>query len=230
MAKNAVDLRFGVRRSDGCVSSVWRLWATKAGDVYLATRRMAAIEKYSFHKSMICRLAFTKEHGTPSTMADRAAYKWRRAPTTPAGSDRASRVAWLAVPTDYLSRLSEIDDGPSIVWIDAAPPGGATYIELAFTAEARSRIEQSFTQNDRRLLLYQSVGTHEAFIVDYYYADWENTELKVPGNGTGSDLLFSPLDPAGTGRPIRITFGPIPKDGDAAIIQELGGYAVAPRQ
>ena len=41
------------------------------------------------------------------------------------------------------------------------------------------------------------------------------------------NLLFSANDPLNTGRPIRMFFGPMPKDGDALVLQELGGYAIA---
>lgn len=75
MAKNIADLRFAIKNSSGLVSSIWRLWATRHGDVYLATRSMAKIEKFSFHKSGICRSAFTNEHGTPQTMTDRVMFK-----------------------------------------------------------------------------------------------------------------------------------------------------------
>lgn len=48
MPKNLLDLRFGIRRHDGFVSNIWRAWATAPGDVYLATRSMAGITKYSY--------------------------------------------------------------------------------------------------------------------------------------------------------------------------------------
>src|SRR3990170_958990 len=125
MTKNLYNLRFGVKSEDGYISNIWRLWITSPGDVYLTTRGMGGIEKYSFHQSGVCRSAFTKEYGTPSAMSDRAIFKWRRAETQPANSGRASRVAWIAFPTDFLSRITE-SSGKDIIWIPAASPGGAT--------------------------------------------------------------------------------------------------------
>jgi hypothetical protein len=38
---------------------------------------MGHIEKVSFHESGICRRAFTREHGAPSTMTDWVMNRWR---------------------------------------------------------------------------------------------------------------------------------------------------------
>jgi hypothetical protein len=226
MSKNLADLRFAIRSSSGQVSSIWRLWATRRGDIYLATRAAAKIEKYSFHKSGICRSAFTNQHGTPESMTDRAMFKWTRMPTPAAGEGRASRVAWIVFPTDYLSEPSETDV-KKVDWIEAAPAGGATYTEFAFTREAQEYIEAAFRDpQERKLLKYTELLSGEAFFVSYYYADWDNRDLSMPGNGQVADLVFSSLDPHGTGRPIRLRFGPAPSDGDALLLRELGGYPV----
>lgn len=224
MAKNLADLRFAVRSPSGQVSSIWRLWATRHGDVYLATRTMAKIEKYSFHKSGICRSAFTNEHGTPKTMTDRAMFEWKRLSTPAAGEGKASRVAWLGFPTDYLSKPSDAGV-EGMAWIEAAPAGGATYVEFAFTRESQKSIETAFrTRQERTLLAYVELPSDEAFFGSYYHADWENKDLNMPGNGEVADLAFSSHDPCNTGRPIRIRFGSAPSDGDPLVLQELGGY------
>jgi len=226
MAKNLANLRFAIKSSSGHVSSIWRLWVTRQGDVYLATRAIAHIEKYSFHKSGICRSAFTNEHGTPITMTDRAMFKWMRLPTPPPSEGKAARVAWLAFPTDYLSRESESHvDG--VTWLAAAPAGGATYIDLAFTAESEESIRKAFGQRrERTLRMYSKLPDDEAVFVNYYHADWENKDLSVPGSGKVADIVFSAIDPHNTGRPIRIRLGPAPSDGDAVVLRELGGYPV----
>lgn len=226
MAKNLADLRFAIRSASGQVSSIWRLWATRHGDVYLATRSMAKIEKYSFHKSGICRSAFTNEHGTPQTMTDRAMFKWKRLATPAAGEGRASLVAWLAFPTDYLSQPSA-SSVEGVAWIEAAPAGGATYVEFAFTRESQKSIEAAFRKREeRKLLAYVELSPDQAFFGSYYHSDWENNDLNMPGNGQVADLVFSPRDPYDTGRPIRIRFGPAPSDGDSLVLQELGGYPI----
>jgi hypothetical protein len=225
MSKKLADLRFGIKNSLGYVSNIWRLWVTSHGDVYLATRSMAGIEKYSFHKSGICRSAFTKEYGTPKSLTDRVIFKWQRLATPPTGQGKAARVALIAFPTDYLSKNG--DPSLEVNWIEAAPPGGATYLDLAFTCESRDSVETSFSQRqERKCLLYVNLPGEEAVLLDYYHSDWENEDLKIPGNGIVSDLLFSANDPYETGRPIRIRFGPRPSNGDAMLLRELGGYAV----
>ncbi len=226
MSKNLINLRFAIRSSLGQVSCVWRLWATRHGDVYLATSRMGGIEKYSFHKSGICRSAFTNEHGTPNSLTDRAMFKWKRMATPATGEGRISRVAWLGFPTDYLSKTS--DSGTkNVTWIEAAPTGGATYVEFGFTWESQEFVEKAFCERqERSLLMYIVLPSGEALLGSYYHADWENNDLSSPGNGEGPDLVFSQHDPYNTGKPIRIRFGPIPSDGDALVLQELGGYSM----
>ena len=227
MGKNLFDLRFAVRRADGYTSLPWRLWITSQGDVYLASRSMAAVEKYSFHWSGICRHAFTKEHGPGRTMQDRVLQKWKRVETPMEGAGQASRVAWMAFPTDYLSRLV-IKDAGKIHWIAAAPPGGAAYVDLAFTAESEGSVRAALGSSEKTLVSYTALSPEEAFIIFTYHSDWENKDISSPTK-PGSifpDLLFSPNDPGDTGRPVRACIQSHPSDGDAVHIQEIGGYRV----
>lgn len=231
MSKNIFNIRFGIKRQDGYISNIWRLWITGRNDVYLTTRGMGGIEKFSFHQSGICRSAFTMEHGTPSTMSDRAMFKWRRAETPPVNSGRASRVAWMAFPTDFLSRITN-SNSKDIIWIPAAPSGGATYLELCYTLETETSILAAFQNNDRKLLSYTMLPNSEVFFMNYYYADWENKDLRSPA-AKGSvfpDLIFSANDPRDTGRPIRIRLASHPKDGDALVLRELGGFEDKPTE
>ena len=227
MGKNLFDLRFVIEGEDGFRSSQWRLWITSPGDVYLTTRRMGGIQKYIFHQSGICRSAFTKEHGAPNAMSDRAMFKWKRVQTPLAGAGGTSRVAWIAFPSDFLSRLTA--PTTKTAQIAAAPPGGATYLELAYTFESEAFVVSAFQGNQRRLHSYIVLPSGEAFFISSYHSDWENKDLNSPA-GAGSvfpNLLFSANDPLNTGRPVRLLFGPMPKDGDALVLQELGGYPIA---
>ena len=226
MGKNVFDLRFGVQRDDGYKSSVWRLWITQPRDVYLATRSMAGIKKYSFHRSGICRDAFTKGHGTPRTMNDRAMSKWNRASTPPSGSGRASRVtSWLAFPTDYLSRLNN-QERKKMLWLPAAPSGSATFVEMAFTNESEAAVCTALKTAQRSLISFTEISDTEAFFTFSYSGEWQNSDLRSPAAPDSSfpDLLFSKDDPAETGRPVRICIASQPNDGDCVLIQELGGY------
>ena len=227
MGKNLADLRFGVKRQDGFISSLWRLWATKHGDVYLTSKEMGGIHKYSFHQSGRCRSAFTSEHGAPDTMDDRAIFKWTRN-TKPEHGDKAVRVAWIAFPTDYLSKETE-PEKKKVHWIEAAPEGGATYIELAYTSKEENEVRRLLSSNGgRHLLTYTQLPNNESLLVTYYHSDWENKDLTSPA-GEGSifpSLIFSAEDKNNTGRPVRIKFGSQPKDGDPLVLKELGGYKV----
>src|SRR5690242_1367253 len=132
MAKNLADLRFTVRTADGFGGSDWRLWATRHGDFYLASRSLASKLKLSFHQSGICRYAFTAEHGAPVGQANRKLFGWRRAAVPVRGAGGMARVAWLAVPSDYLSYTPGFSsDGWSCV--PSAPKSGATYFQLCLT-------------------------------------------------------------------------------------------------
>lgn len=159
-------------------------------------------------------------------MADRAIFKWKRSQTPLEGAGGASRVAWIAFPTDFLSRLTT--PTKRTTKITAAPPGGATYLELAYTFESEAFVASAFQSNQRRLQSYTKLPSGESFFICSYHGDWENKDLNSPA-GTQSvfpNLLFSANDPLNTGRPVRIIFGPVPNDGDALVLQELGGYSI----
>ncbi|HNC31795.1 MAG TPA: hypothetical protein PKL78_09025 [Anaerolineales bacterium] len=225
MTKNLCDLRFGVNYKNEYSSSIWRLWISARGDVYLTTKNMGGITKYSFHISGICRSAFTLEKGAPSPFSDRAMFKWRRSATPSIGSGKASRVAWISFPTDFLSRISESNEKLT-TWVPAAPPKKSTYIELCFSMGNKEEVLSAFQNNSHFLLNYIPLPNGEAFFISYYYDDWDDKDVLVPvtKNSIFQDLIFSTSDPYDTGRPIRIQFGPAPKDGDALMLIEIGGY------
>lgn len=197
---------------------------TRHGDAYLASRQLAKIHKLSLHRSGICRSAFTSEHGTPASMPDRLMYKWQRNSIPPVGSGRGSRVVWIGIPTDYLSFRPDVDlTGHACV--PPAPAGGATYFEVVFTAEPEQVVERSFaSMPGRNLLLYAPTPDGHGLFLCWYHAEWQNQDLRMPGEGV-PDLVFSAADPLRTGRPVRLTMGKPPKDGDALVVTELGGYA-----
>ena len=223
--RNLLDLRFGIRTAEGLESSLWRLWIARAGDVYLAVRSHAGVSKYSFHRSGICRSAFTAEHGTPRAMTDRAMFKWRRSPTPPRGVGTASRVAWLIFPTDFLSRPRPHKPG-DVLWIPAAPANHAAHLELCYTSETQDAVVRAFEKaGHHRLVSFTDLTDGDAFFMSCSYGRLEPATLVSPA-ARGSvfpDLLFSPDDPTNSGRPIRIILGPTPKDGDALVLFELGG-------
>jgi hypothetical protein len=226
MSNHLLDLSFGVRRPDGYVSDIWRASITHLGDFRLTTRSIAGVEEYSFGNSGICRSAHSGAEGAPAALRDRAGFKWRRATTPPRGSGQAARVAWIAFPTDYLSKPSAPEDG-EIFWIGAAPAHGATYVEFAYAAEPEQGIRGVLdVTRDRTLVRCAALPNGETLVIFCYHADWENNDLRVPGNGEVADILFSAQDPLASGRPLRHRFGPAPKDDEAVLLLEMGGVSI----
>lgn len=226
MSNFLLDLSFGVKRSDGYVSDVWHASTTRVGDVHLATRSISGAEEYRFNKSGMCRSVHSGADAAPAALRDRAGFRWRRAATPPHGSGRAARVAWIAFPTDYLSKPTLEDDG-EILWIAAAPERGATYVEFAFAAEPEFGIRGVLEiMRDRTLVRCAALPHGETLVIFCYHADWDNKDLRVPGHGVVADVLFSADDPLASGRPLRHRLGPTPKDGEAVLLLEMGGVAV----
>lgn len=226
MANFLLDLSFGIKRPDGYVSDIWRASTTRLGDFRLATSSIAGVEEYNFNKSGMCRSAQSGTQGLPEALRDRAGFRWRRAATPPRGSGRAARVAWIAFPTDYLSRPTIEDDG-EVFWIAAAPACGATYVEFAYAAEPEQGIRGVLdVMQDRTLVRCAQLPSGETLVIFCYHADWDNKDLRVPGNGVVADILFSADDPLASGRPHRHRFGPMPKDEEAVLLLEMGGAAV----
>ena len=220
-----LDLSFGIKRSDGYVSDVWHASTTQGGDFRLGTRSRAGVEEYRFAPSGICRSAQSGEFGD-GVPRDRAGFRWRRAATPPRGSGKAARVAWIAFPTDYLSRPT-LAEGTDVFWIAAAPAKGATYVEFAYTAEPERGIRGVLEiVRDRTLVRCAELPNGETLVIFCYHADWENRDLRVSGNGVVADVLFSADEALVSGRPLRRRFGPVPKDEEAVLLLEIGGAAI----
>lgn len=226
MSNLLLDLSFGIKRPDGYVSDIWRASTTRLGDFRLVTSSIAGVEEYRFNKSGMCRSAHSGGDELPAALHDRAGFRWRRAATPPRGSGRAARVAWIAFPTDYLSRPT-VEDAGDIFWIAAAPACGATYVEFAYAAEPEQGIRGVLdVMQDRTLVRCAALPSGETLVIFCYHADWDNKDLRVPGNGIAADILFSAEDPLASGRPLRHRFGPAPKDEEAVLLLEMGGAAV----
>jgi hypothetical protein len=227
MSKNLLDLRFVIKDNNNYTSSIWRIWLTKKGDIYLCTKGMGGIIKYSFHRSGICRNAFTSEHGKSPKLEDRAVYKWIRAPIPKKGEGKATRLAMLAFPTDHLSKL-DLNDTTNVLEIKSAVSKCATYVEICMTSESKDDILKVMgADSSYNLVTYTIIDDDKALYISYHYDLWENEDFTMPGNGEVNDLVFPAFDKEGTGRPIRMISGSEPKDGDALILKEIGGYAVS---
>jgi hypothetical protein len=219
-----VSERWIVGNIDGPRSNVWRLWS-KGNDVYLASGGLGGVSKFSFHESGRCRIAFTKEHGTPEVLADRAINKWWRAATPVAdGNGRASCVLQVGIPTDTLSTALK-RPLKRVTCIAAAPAGMATVLEMFFTLESRETLITLSPKGGRELASYAKLPSREAFAVAVRHATWDGEDFGMPASHHETrDFIFSRSDPENTGRPIRLTMNNNPKDGDSMLAWEFGGY------
>ena len=223
MAKNVADLRFAVSNQSLGRSAIWRLWITRHGDLYLATRGTASHIKVSFHRSGICRYAFTKKHGAAPSMPDRVMQRWARPPVPKPDTNSFARLAWLAVPTDYLSR------GPNsalstATTVPPAQPGSATFVEIGLTRDSRQTIDAGTGKGlDRGILLHSLIFEDVAAFVRWYHGDWKNNDLRVPASHGLPAYRFMATERTEVQRPIRITLQADVQDGDALLVTELGG-------
>lgn len=217
-----LDARYVVGTLGGARSNVWRVIVKKSGDVYVTSARTGGVEKLSFHKSGICRKAFTSEYGTPKGLNDRATIKWRRDVTPPAGKNQGSFVLEVGITTDMLS-LVPTALTKKVTWIDPAPPGDTTVLSMFYTRDSEVVILKG-TQRGR-ILSYTPISADEAFVVRAATFTWDGKDLRVPASHhMNEDYIFSPHDPDRTGRPVRVTIFSIPKDGEKMLAWEYGGY------
>jgi hypothetical protein len=219
------DLRFAVGEPNGMRSNEWRLWA-KRGQVYLAVSRMGSIEEFSFHDENICRHAFTKEYGTPLTLANRATHQWLRSDTPKAGVPLASCPLMLGFPTDYLSAALD-PPKKAVTWIEAAPPGLMVVVAILFTREHQAAFAKIIKDGNQRLVCFSELFDGEAFAVVSHEEEVVGGDFRIPAShGQQSDMIISRADPDNTGRPLRLVRYTSPKDGDAMMGLEQGGYLV----
>ena len=217
-----LDARYVVGTPGGARSNVWRVIVKKSGDVYVTSARTGGVEKLSFHKSGICRKAFTAEYGAPKGLNDRATVKWRRAITPPAGENQGSFVLDVGIATNMLSLVST-HLTKKVTWIDPAPPGDTTVLSMFYTRDSEAVILNGTERG--RILSYNPISADEAFVVRSAAFAWSGKDLRVPASHhMNEDYIFSSHDPDRTGRPVRVTIFSNPKDGEKMLAWEHGGY------
>lgn len=223
MSKNAADLSFRITSPLGLFSGEWRLWATRHSDVYLASREQAKDLKVSFHQSGVCRYAYTKEANVPAVLPDRLMTRWRRPPPQQRGSNLYTRLAWLAFPTDYLSR-GKVAPRLGSKHVPAAPFGQATYVEVCLSPDSLEHIRGALpNRSDLRVELHAPLGSGESLWVFSYHGEWQGEDFRVPASHGLTGYRFSRIETEQPHRPIRFTMLPPPKDGEALQITEFGG-------
>jgi hypothetical protein len=133
----------------------------------------------------------------------------------------------LAFPTDYLSGPPGLVIAKPLTWVPSASSGRSVAVEMFFTNENEETVSNAFSKiGARTLVSYTTLPMGESFVVSTYVCDWQNRDVHVPSShGDARHLVFAATDPDRTGRPIRLTVFRPPRDGDALVGQELGGYA-----
>lgn len=125
-------LRFAVGER-GRRSSVWRVWAnTTTHDVYIASRTIAGIQKFSLHASGDWRYAFTSQFMATEAGAawpDRVLDRWQRPEPNEHGHILGPVIIVRA------EDVTEMDDAAlkgEIDWVPAPPAGEAVWIQTVF--------------------------------------------------------------------------------------------------
>jgi len=136
------DVRFVVGHPDGVTSNSWKMWATPAGDVYLACRDNFTEVKVSLHTSGKWRMGFTSEalkkrpELAPNNQ-NRAWEVWDEPPPTLPNTVTAFRLLFLAseLVVRPEQRTTKVWKKPA-VYIEAPPLGKLTVLTLFVTTGA----------------------------------------------------------------------------------------------
>lgn len=229
MGKPLATIRLAVGSPSGPRSCIWRIVVGKKDDIYVITSSAMTSDKLSFHRSHICRWAFTEQFGTPEGMTDRVMKRWRRSKTPPAGSGRGTSVAEVIFPTDYLSTSFAPSDYGGVCWIEPAPTGRSAAFELFFCNDGPDVVSEQFKANGRRILEAVPLSSGEFFFASSHTVDFAGQDIRLPATSLRKhDLIASKIDYRFSGRPVRFLMMKDIGDGDKLIISEYGMFPVNP--
>ncbi len=132
-------LRFGIHDGNNYCAATWKLW-TESGkgdsEVYLANRSLGGTLKASLHQSGNWHIAFSKKAfgdlvaGSIPKLQDRFLARWPRPKELAPGVTLAFRIV---TPWSSVTGQKERYRGSNIVWVENAPEGKATEIDVLFT-------------------------------------------------------------------------------------------------
>lgn len=226
-SKNASMFRFIIGSLDDPRSSDWCVKVHR-GSTYFFGRLTGSAVKFSFHDKQIARYATTREMsrslGHSTHGGDRAVQEWKRAPTPPVGSGKASLALSIGFPSNFLS--TNIRQTPhNINTIDAARENMATVIELFFVNENKKTFERLIEGSGRVLQKCMKLQSGEHIAITSRQAFYVGEEICVPpGVGEKKMLVFPYHDTESTGRPVRLMFCNNPRDNCEVICWEMGGF------
>lgn len=228
MSKNRFDLRFVVGSPNGPRSSEWAVWSRKS-DVYVASRTLGGIQKFSFHPPNLCRHALTKEHVKRAEKIDRKAIEWRRGQSPVRGKKQVVRVLRIGFPTDYLSSSLQGKVSNKCLWLDSAPNSGSTVVDIMFTNEDRINLERELIHEmkyfEHRIISYHKMEDGEAFAVASFHSPLTEAPIRLKAAPHDPfDMIALPVDRFNTGRPIRLTLLGHAEDNKPLQVLELGCF------
>lgn len=234
MAKSAgrgsLEFRFAVGSSDGPRSHSWKVWST-GDEVYCAQRCTGRYNKFSFHRSGVCRWALLT---APADGRDRLIKRWERNSVSSPGTLQGSMLIGLTFPSNHLS-TDLVDSKGALHWISPAAAGRATVVEIFLTNERPDDVKTAYADDRRgRVLAFAPLsGGHHVGIASLEI-DCGPIDLTIPrdpvlpGQVFG-ELVFPDQDDTSGGRPVRMVLakdaGPTGKWVQAF---ELGGYHTIP--
>ena len=132
------SVRFAVGHPHGLTSNSWKMWATKAGDVYLACRDNFNDTKVSLHASGRWRMGFTTEAvaragALVATGGNRAWDIWDEPPPSLPGTAVAFRLFFATSELAVRPEQRTPREWKDVIFVEAGPPGKLTILSLFIT-------------------------------------------------------------------------------------------------
>jgi hypothetical protein len=220
-------LRVAIGEATNRRSNLWRV-AVRKSDIYVSTGG-AAPAKFSFHESGICRDAFTSQFGVPPGMQDRVITRWQRGEIRPPNSNRACSVLEIIIPTDFLSVGLDVPP-KQISWVDTAPVGRSTSIEMFFSADAPPVVESLLQQHGaRKPIAGLRLDNGFWFYLTSHEIAFAGQTMRIPATGNRKfDFLITRETIPSSTRSTRILQMNTPGDGDKMVAWEYGAYRCGP--
>jgi hypothetical protein len=217
-------LRIAVGDADTRRSNLWRITTYKS-DVYV-TDSSQTPTKFSFHKSGICRRAFTDKFGIPAGMQDRVMTKWKRAEIPARNTGKACSVLEIVFPTDFLSTNLGVPV-KEVHWLQPAAAERSRCIEMFFSADAPDVAELLITQSQRTPIAAFPLDNGSWFYVTSHVIAFIGREMRIPAVGNRTrDIIIARGD--ALERSARVVVMSIPSDGDKMIAWEYGASQIEP--
>ena len=194
---------------------------------------MGGIHKFSFHTPSSCRRAFTKEYSETKIPGNRVMQQWHRGPTPSKGVGKVVRVLRIVISTDDLSTGLLDSILGTIHWVNPAPTGGSTCVDLMFSNEPEEELRKLLSGEPENLQhnlhFYNRLPNGEVLVLNSFHSSHSQRVMRVAAAPHDPrDLIVLPEDPENTGRPVRLSLFSNPKDGDFITVWEMGGYWHSP--